>query len=199
MSAPKSSLKQKRYEGLKNYLILTCYLWVVFALFVLYKSVILSAHGIPFASHGLALVNALVLAKVMLVAQKSVDKWFNEIPLLYTTLCKSAAYAVLLGSLKTIEETAVGLWRGLSYKESIVVAVGHGTLTGTLVVMAMLAIVLIPLFAFTELSRVLGEEELRTVLFSSHHATDSLERAALANNDEAAEIERVREQPLRHS
>jgi hypothetical protein len=64
--------------------------------------------------------------------------------------------------------------------------------------MAMLAIVLIPLFAFTELSRVLGEEELRTVLFSSYHSTDSLERAALAN-DEAPEIDRVREQPLRYS
>jgi hypothetical protein len=198
MSAPKSSLKQKPYEGLKNYLILACYLWVVFALFVLYRSVILSEHRIPFAPHGLALVNALVLAKVMLVAQKFVDKWFNEIPLLYTTLCKSAAYAVLLGWFKTVEETAVGLWRGLSYKESIAVAIGHGSLTGTLVLMAMLAVVLIPFFAFTELSRVLGEEELRAVLFRSHDATDSLERAALAN-DAAAKIDRVREQPQRHS
>jgi hypothetical protein len=193
MNAPKSGLK-KPYEGLKDYLILACYLWVVFALFVLYRSVILSEHRVPFAPQGLALVNALVLAKVMLVAKKFVDKWFNAIPLLYTTLCKSAAYAVLLGWLKTVEETAVGLWRGLSYKESIAVAIGHGKLTGTLVLMAMLAVVLITFFAFTELSRVLGEEELTALLFSSHDAADSPERPAMAN-DEAANIDQVREHP----
>jgi hypothetical protein len=198
MNAPNSDLKQKPYEGLKNYLILACYLWVVFALLVLYRSVILSEHGIPFGLQGLALVNALVLAKVILVAQKFVDKWFNEIPLIYTTLCKSAAYAVLLIWLKTVEETAVGLWRGLSYKESIAVAIGHGALTGTLVLMAMLAVVLTPFFAFTELGRVLGEVELTALLFSSHLATDAPEHAALAN-DEAAKIDRVREQPQRHS
>jgi hypothetical protein len=196
MNAPKSSLK-KTYEGLKNYLILACYLWAVFALFVSYRPVILSEHRIRFALHGLALVNALVPAKVMLVAQKFVDQWFNEIPLLYTTLCKSAAYAVLLGWLKTVEETVVGLWRGLSYKESIVLAIGHGTLTGTLVLMAMLAVVLIPFSAFTELSRVLGEEERRALLFRSHDATDSLERAALANDEAAGStLSNLRKIPL---
>jgi hypothetical protein len=64
--------------------------------------------------------------------------------------------------------------------------------------MAMLAVVLIPLFAFTELSRVLGEEELGALLFNSHHATDSLERAAPANY-EASKVDRVRERPQRHS
>jgi hypothetical protein len=60
--------------------------------------------------------------------------------------------------------------------------------------MAMLAVVLIPFFAFTELSRVLGEEELTALLFSSHDAADSPERVALAN-DEAANIDQVREHP----
>lgn len=198
MNALNSGLKQKPYEGLKDYLILACYLWVVFALFVLYRSVILSEHGIPFATHGLALVNALVLAKVILVARKFADTWFNEIPLFYTTLCKSAAYAVLLIWLKTVEETAVGLWRGLSYKESIAVAIGHGRLMGTLVLVAILAVVLIPFFAFTELNRVLGEVELTALLFGSRLATDSLEHAALAN-DEAAKNDRARELPQRHS
>jgi hypothetical protein len=146
------------------------YLWVVFALFVLYSSVILSEHRIQFAPHGFALVNALALAKVILVAQKFVGKWLNEMPLIYTTLFKSAAFAVLLGCLKIIEETLRGLYRGLSYDESIRVAVGGGTLTGALVFMAILAVVLIPLFAFTELSSVLGEGKLRTLLFTPRRA-----------------------------
>jgi hypothetical protein len=44
------------------------------------------------------------------------------------------------------------------------------SLTGALVFMAMLAVVLIPFFAFTELSSVLGEEKWRTLLFTSRHA-----------------------------
>ena len=91
--------------------------------------------------------------------------------LIYTTLFKSVAFAILLGCLKIIEETLRGLYRGLSYNESILVAVGGGTLTGALAFMAILAVVLIPFFAFTELSRVLSEEKWRTLLFTSPHAT----------------------------
>ena len=170
MNAPPPTQKQKAYQGLKNYLILACYLWVVFALFVLYSSVILSEHRIPFAPHGFALVNALVLAKVILIAQRFVGEWLNEMPLIYTTLLKSVAFAVLLGCLKIIEETLRGLYRGLSYNESILVAVGGGTLTGALVFMAILAVVLIPFFAFTELGSVLGEEKLKILLFTPRRA-----------------------------
>jgi hypothetical protein len=51
-------------------LIITLYLWAVFGLLVLHKSMILSEHHLDFAYHGLALINALALAKVMLVAKK---------------------------------------------------------------------------------------------------------------------------------
>lgn len=172
MNAPEPTLKQKAYQGLNDYLILACYLWVVFGLFVLYSSVILSEHRIPFAPHGFALVNALVLAKVVLVTQKFAGKWLNELPVIYTTVFKSVAFAVLMSCLKIIEETLRGLYRGLSYNESILVAVGGGTLTGALVFMAILAVVLIPFFAFTELGSVLGEEKLRTLLFTPRLTAD---------------------------
>lgn len=42
MSALKPTVKQKTHQGLKDYLTLAFYLCVVFALFVLYRSVILS-------------------------------------------------------------------------------------------------------------------------------------------------------------
>jgi hypothetical protein len=171
MSAPKLTVKQNADQGLKNYLTLACYLWVVFGLFVLYRSVILSEHNFSFAPHGFALINALVLAKVILVAEGFVGEWLSELelPLIGTTLFKSAIFAVLLGSLKILEETLLGLYRGLSYKESTFSALGGSTLTGSFVFMAMLAVVLIPFFAFTELSSALGEEKWRTLLFTSRH------------------------------
>lgn len=166
MTVPKPSLKQKAYGGLKSYFILACYLWVVFGLFVLYKSFVLSEHRMPFVLEGLALVNALALAKVMLVAQGFVPGWLNEVPLIWTTLLKSAAFAIILGCFKVVEETLLGLYRGLSYEQSIVVAVGNGTLMGALVVMAMLAVVLIPFVAFTELNSILGKDNLKTLFLA---------------------------------
>ena len=54
MSAPNRTLKQKVYGGFKEYLVISFYLWVVLASLVLYKSVILAQHQIPFAANGLA-------------------------------------------------------------------------------------------------------------------------------------------------
>ena len=87
MSEPKSTLKQKARQGLKEYLTIAGYLWVVLALFVLYKSVVLAEHHIPFAPQGVALLNALALAKVMMVAQHlHMGEKFKQAPLIYTTL-----------------------------------------------------------------------------------------------------------------
>ena len=45
------------------------YLWLILGLLTLHKSMILAEHRIDFTYHGLALINALALSKVMLVAR----------------------------------------------------------------------------------------------------------------------------------
>lgn len=69
MSDAKRSIKQKAVHEVREYLVISLYLFVVFSLFVLYKSMILAEYHIDFALHGFALINALALGKVMLVAQ----------------------------------------------------------------------------------------------------------------------------------
>ncbi|HSY63797.1 MAG TPA: hypothetical protein VK829_04320, partial [Terriglobales bacterium] len=70
MNASNRTLKQKAYKGIKEYLVISCYLCIVFSLFALYRSVILAEHHIAIASQGFALLNGLALAKVMVVAQE---------------------------------------------------------------------------------------------------------------------------------
>jgi hypothetical protein len=167
MNAPKPTLKQRAYRGMKEYLIISFYLWVIFGLFALYKSVILAQYQIAFAAHGFALINALALAKVMVVARElRFGDQFKEAPLIVPTLFKSTAFAILLGCFKILEETLVGLYRGESFDESIK-AIGGGTLWGILTLMALLAGLLIPFFGFTELRRVFGEDKLEKLFFSS--------------------------------
>jgi len=46
------------------------YLWLLFALFTYHEAIVLARRDISYAPFGLAFVNAFVLAKVMLVAEK---------------------------------------------------------------------------------------------------------------------------------
>ena len=69
MSTTGKTLKQKAMAELKRFLAIALYLWLIFSLLLLYKSSVLHEYHISFVSHGLALINALALAKVMLVAE----------------------------------------------------------------------------------------------------------------------------------
>jgi hypothetical protein len=173
MGAPNRTLKQRVYGGLKEYLVISFYLWVVLGSLVLCESVVLSEHQIPFAAHGLALLNALALGKVMLVAQDLhfADR-FKEAPLIYPTLFKSAAFAIVLGCFKILEETLIGLYHGRSFNESIT-EIGGGTFYGILSLMWILFVLLIPFFGIAELGAVFGEDKIRKLFFTSRHSAGS--------------------------
>ena len=173
MDQPNRTLKQKAYQGFKEYLAISLYLWLVFGLFVLYRAVLLSVHHVSFVAHGVALFNALALAKIMLIAKElHFADSFKERPLIYPTLFKSAAFAVVLGCFKILEEGAIGWYRGKSLSESMA-SLGGGTLKGILSLMLLLGVLLIPFFGFTELSRVFGADKLVRIFFTSRHPAGS--------------------------
>jgi hypothetical protein len=170
----KQNLKQKAYRGLKEYLIITLYLWVVFGCFIVYKSIVLAEHHIDFAYNGWALINALALGKVMLVAKElHLGKRFDGAPLLYPTLLKSALFAIVLACFKILEEFAVGYFHHKSFHESISDLAG-GNAMGIITLTVLLFVVLIPFVAFTELQRVVGEEKLAQIFF--HHRAEQIDQ-----------------------
>ena len=166
MSETKRALKQKAVHELREYLVMSFYLFVVFSLFVIYKSVILAEHHIDFALHGFALINALALAKVMLVAQElHLGDQFKDAPLIYyPTLLKSFLFTLILACFKIAEEATVGMVHGKSFHESIA-DIGGGSWKGILCMTLLLFIVLVPFFGFTELRRVFGPDRLVGVFF----------------------------------
>jgi hypothetical protein len=120
MSTANLTLKQKAVHEFKEYLLVSLYLWAVFGLLELHRSVILAEYHMDFALHGLALINALPLGKVMLVARNlNFAHQFDDAPLIYPTIVKSAAFAVLLGVFKILENAGLGAYRGKSFRESI--------------------------------------------------------------------------------
>jgi len=164
------SLKQKAVHEMREYLVISLYLFIVFSLFVLYKSMILAEYHIDFALHGFALINALALGKVMLVAQDlHLADRFRDAPLIYPTLLKSFVFSLLLACFKIVEGTAAGKFHGRSFHDSIA-ELGGGTWKAILTLTMLLFVLLIPFFGFTELRRVFGEDRLIKAFFRSRHA-----------------------------
>ena len=171
MDEPSRSLKQKAYQGLREYLAISFYLWLIFGLFVLYKSVLLSEQQFSLAAHGVALFNALALGKIMLVARElHFAEHFKEKPLIYPTLFKSVAFAMVLGCFKILEKAGVGWYHSKSFSTS---ELDGGSLKGIIVLMAILAVLLIPFFGFSELNRIFGKDKLRKLFFVSRQLSDS--------------------------
>jgi hypothetical protein len=155
------TLKHKAYHELRKFIVIALYLWVVFGLLIMHRSVILAEYHIDFAYHGLALINALALAKVMLVAKDlRLGERFNEAPLIYPTLLKSAMFAVVLACFKMLEDIVVGYYRGQSFSQSIA-DFGGGTWKGILILTLIVFVVLVPFVGYGELGRVVGEQKLR--------------------------------------
>jgi hypothetical protein len=169
MSDAKRTLKQKAVHEVREYLVVSFYLFVVFSLFVIYTSVILAAHHIDFALHGFALINALALAKVILIAQElHLVDWLGDAPLIYPTLLKSFVFTIVLACFKTAEEAAIAWFRGKSFHESTAVVAG-ASWKGDLTLVFLLFVTLIPFFGFTELRRVFGEDRVVGAFFRSRH------------------------------
>ena len=180
MTETSRTLKQKIYQEMKEYFVVAFYLWVVFAMLVLYKSVILEEHKIDFEPQGFAIINALALSKVIVVAKKlHLADQFKDAPLIYPTLLKSASFSIVLAGFKLLEEAAVGMYRGKSFHESLA-ELGGGTGKGIVSLTVLLFVLLIPFFGFTELRRVFGEGTLERVFLRPRHFFDSTPKGDIA-------------------
>ena len=65
----KRDLKQRVFDEVIKFLKIAVYLWVMFGVFALHESVVSAKDHINYHFYGFALVNALILGKVMLVAE----------------------------------------------------------------------------------------------------------------------------------
>ena len=167
MGTRSEALKQKAYHELKEYFVIVLYLWVVFGLFLLYKSMILNEEHISTIAHGIALINALVLGKFVLIAKAfRLGETADGAPLAYPTVLKSALFSLVLAACKILEDAAVGFFHGKSFSQSIA-DLGGGTLKGILTLTVLMFVMFIPFFGFGELRRVLGEGKLAQLFFRS--------------------------------
>jgi hypothetical protein len=123
-------LKEKVVAEGKQFFWIFVYLWVVLGLFSIRKSVVLHERTLIY-HQGFALINALILAKIMLIAEMfHIGNNLKNKPLIYPVIFKSAVFSVILMACSILEETLTDLWRG----KAISIAIGGRSLKGVLVV-----------------------------------------------------------------
>jgi hypothetical protein len=166
------SLKERASDEFKKLIVIVLYLWAVFGLLSIHKSLVLSQNHLELKEHAFAIVNALVFAKVLLIAEYfHFGERFLDKPLIYPILYKSFIFALVLIGFHIAESLAVGVWHGNTIANSFPV-MGGGPLKGTAAVATMCFIVLVPFFGFREIGRVIGGRELLMNLIFKTRETD---------------------------
>jgi hypothetical protein len=174
ISLTKRTLAKRALDETKNYLGFTAYLLVVFGTLIffsinLYARLDQNVQHYPgYHFYALGLINALVLAKFMLlleaaqVGSGSVAQRLRDGPLVFAILYRALLFAAVLVCATVLEEVLVGAWHGKAMDDVLPEIAGGPR--GLVTLAWVLFVALIPYFTYRELGRVLGEMRLRVLL-----------------------------------
>ncbi len=161
-SAP--GFKQKAEHELKDFAMISFYLGFFFCALVTYTMLLLKKYEISYLNYSFAIINALIIAKIILIGEWAhLGKRGEAKPLYQSVLYKSVVFAVLVFAFHFVEEFIKRLihhdpfgtvWHNLHIDDLI----------GRSIV---IFCAFVPLFAFRELGRVMGEDKLHALLFKA--------------------------------
>lgn len=141
------------------------YLWVMFGMLVVHESIVLSQHQINYRFQGLAIINAFVFAKVMLVAEDfRLGYRFDGEPLAYSILLKSILFGVALICFHVVERVLIGMWDGKAIVQSVS-EIGVDKVEGIVSLGIISTVALIPFFILREIGRVIGPDKFWSLFF----------------------------------
>lgn len=163
----KRKAKERVTTELKKYVAIAIYLWVLFSMFEIHRIAVLRAVDRASISDyrlGLAALNALIMAKIILIGEAiHIGGRLTEKRLIYSVLLKSVMFALFAICCNIVEGVIVGLIHGTSIAASIP-QMGGGGLLGAGLFGIMASIALIPFFLFTEVQRLLGKDTLHSLI-----------------------------------
>jgi hypothetical protein len=166
---PKPGLKARAIATGKKTLIMMFYLWLFLAVLTLHKMVILQQQNIDYNGLGFAIINAVILVKVMLVADDlNVGTRFRGKSLIYHALYASFWLAAILTGFHILEGVLMAFLHGRPLATSLA-DFGAGDLRGVLSISAIAFVAFIPFFLFREIGRVVGEDALWSLVFRRGH------------------------------
>jgi hypothetical protein len=165
------SLKERALEEFKAYWVITLYLWLFLGSFTVYRRLILAETGVPYLHYGIAVIEAMVIAKVVLIGRIfGFSRRYDHLPLIVPVIYKSLLFALLVLGFGVLEKTIDGLIHreGLFAGLQKIAEVGRYEIGARTL---MLTVAFVPFFAFSEIGRVLGLGRLGALFFARREAT----------------------------
>jgi hypothetical protein len=165
-NAKAAALKKRAIEEFKVFWVTALYLWVFLGSFTVYRRLIVAELGVAYLHYGIALIEALVIAKVILIGRMfGFSRRFEDKPLIVPVLYKSILFGVFV-LLFGVGEHAVEGW---VHKQGVLGGLRDIGELGTYELAArvlMLMVAFVPFFAFWEMGRMLGMQKLEAMFFS---------------------------------
>jgi hypothetical protein len=163
----KLTLKEKAAFQLKEFLGMFLYIWVLSATLGVYESMILAQQHLNYTAQGFAIINALILAKVLLIGEDLHlgTRLFRDKRLIYAILYRCLIFTLFIVAFHFVEEAVGGMFRGRTMAE-IFPAIGAGSLKAILSRGVVVFVALIPFFTFREVGKVIGKRELWSLLLA---------------------------------
>jgi hypothetical protein len=158
----KATLKQKATHELREFAVISLYLAFFFCAVATYSLLLLNQFHISYFVYGTSLINALVIAKVILIGEYAhLGKKHESRPLFQFALYKAFLFSFLVLAFHIVEEAIKRRWHGENFATA-----SHGIRINELLARSVVIFcAFLPLFAFRELRRVLGEEKFRSLFF----------------------------------
>jgi len=169
----RSGLKARVIHEVKELLAIFLYLALFFCAFTTYRRLVMAEVGISYFHYGFALIKALVLAKVILLGQHvRFANVFDDRPLIVATFYKVILFGLFVLAFEVLEHVIGGFLHGKDLQSVFqeMLSAGRDELLARTLVML---VAFIPLFAFTETARVLGEGKMRELFVNKRPVKES--------------------------
>ncbi|MBK9062920.1 MAG: hypothetical protein IPL89_06950 [Acidobacteria bacterium] len=161
----KQSLKEKAKHELIEYGINIVYLTIVFAAFTIYRRLVLAAHDIEYTHYWVALIEAVILGKVIMIGSIfRLGRGLGAKPLIFPTVYKTLVFTLFCAVFKVVEFGIKGLFTGEGFMggvDALLAKNSHELVANSLIVF----VAFVPYFGVKELGRVMGEGTIRKLFF----------------------------------
>jgi hypothetical protein len=156
--------KQKAVHELKDFAWISLYLGFFFCALSTYSMLLLKKYEINYLNYTFAIVNALIIAKIILIGEWArLGRQVEAHPLYLAVLYKSIVFGLLVFAFHFVEEFVKRLIHGLPAGTVVHDIDVYDLLGRSLVIFC----AFMPLFAFRELGRVMGGDKLRELFLKS--------------------------------
>ncbi len=114
----KSGIRARLVAEVKTMILVSLYLALLLGAFTIYRRLVLAHYHIGYFEYGCSLVEALVLAKVIVLGKAlRLGERFSDRPLIVPTLYKTACFSVLVLAFAILEHLGSGWWNGKNSRE----------------------------------------------------------------------------------